>query len=104
VKFGPLEKKDKKINIEMEIFRRTDENALLDHKRNEKILEELKVQQFEQKLCRYKTNWLRHKTKTNKNTVQQNIAALQTKLTKATWKSFEEIIRPGRNRLSRPDS
>jgi len=34
-------------------------------KRNEEILEELKVEPVDEKLRRYKANWLRHVTKMN---------------------------------------
>ena len=44
-KFGALEKKIKTIEINQdEAFRRTARYALLDHKRNEEILEELEVE------------------------------------------------------------
>jgi hypothetical protein len=65
-KFGPVEKRMKTIDIEMEFYRRTAGYDLLDRKRNEEILEELKVEQFDEKLRRYKSNWLRHKKKSNK--------------------------------------
>jgi len=54
-KFGPL--KNKKLRaIKMKFFRRTG-YTLFDDKRNE-ILEELKVELADQKLRRYKSNWL----------------------------------------------
>jgi len=36
-----------------------------DHKRNENILEELKVEAVDEKLRRYKSHWLRHVTRMN---------------------------------------
>jgi len=36
---------------------------VFDHTRNEEILEELKVEPVDQKLRRYKSNWLRHVTR-----------------------------------------
>jgi hypothetical protein len=53
-----------------EIFRRISGYTTFDHKRNEEILEELKVEPFDEKLRRYKSNWLRHATRTNK--IQQD--------------------------------
>jgi hypothetical protein len=41
----------------MKIFRRTAEYNLLDRKRNEKILEELKAEPVQVKLRRNKLNW-----------------------------------------------
>jgi len=44
-KFGPLEKNDLKrlTSVEMKFFRRTAEYTLLDHKRNDENLEQLKA-------------------------------------------------------------
>jgi hypothetical protein len=36
--------------------------TIFDHKRNEEILEELKVGSADKKPRRYKSNWLRHET------------------------------------------
>ena len=41
----------------MKIFRRTAGCTLLDHKRNEEILEEMKVELVHEKLSRCKSNW-----------------------------------------------
>jgi hypothetical protein len=52
--------KDKKqlTSVEMQFFRRTVSYTLFDHKRNEEIVEELKVEAVLEKLIRYKSNWL----------------------------------------------
>jgi len=44
----------------MRFFRRTAWSDLFDYKRNEEILEELKVELVEEKLRWYKSKWLRH--------------------------------------------
>jgi hypothetical protein len=50
-KFGSLEKGIKRLaSIEMKFFRRTSRYAFFDHKRNEEILEECKVQPADEKL------------------------------------------------------
>jgi len=51
-----FKKKDKKklTSIKMTFFRRTAGCTLFDHKRNEKTLEELKVEPVDEKLRRYK--------------------------------------------------
>jgi hypothetical protein len=49
----------------MRFFRRTTGYTLLDHKRNEEILEQLKLEPVDKKLRRYKSNWLRHVTRVN---------------------------------------
>jgi hypothetical protein len=54
------------ISIEMKFFITTIGYTLFDHKRNE-LLEEVKVQPVDKKLRKYKSNWLQHVTRTNKN-------------------------------------
>jgi len=44
----------------MKFTRRTAGYSLLGHKRNETILEELKVDSVEKKLAQYKQKWLNH--------------------------------------------
>jgi hypothetical protein len=51
----------------MKVFRRTAGYTFLDHKRNEEILEELKVEPVIQKLRRYTSNWLQLVTRMNNN-------------------------------------
>jgi hypothetical protein len=68
------------------------------HKRNVEILEDFKVEPNVEKLSRYKSNWLRLVTRMSNNRMPENNAELQTKWTKTTWETFEEIIRRGRNR------
>ena len=53
----------------MKFFRRTARYTLFDHKRNEEILEELTVESVNQKLRRYKSNWLRLVTRMDNNTM-----------------------------------
>lgn len=57
-KFGPTKKKNKNKNlltsVEVKFFRRTAGYTLLDHKRNEKILEKFKVEPVDEKIRRYK--------------------------------------------------
>jgi len=38
---------------------------IFDHKRNDESLEELKVEPFDEKLRRYKSNWLQQATRKN---------------------------------------
>jgi hypothetical protein len=44
---------------------RTIRHTLFDHKRNEELLEGLKVQPVDEKLRRYISNWLQHVTRMN---------------------------------------
>jgi hypothetical protein len=43
---------------ELKFFRRTAVCTLFERKRNEEVLEELKVEPVDQQLRRYKSNWL----------------------------------------------
>jgi hypothetical protein len=60
----------------MRFFRRTGGYTLFDYKRNEEILEDLKVEPTDEKLRRYKTDWLRHVTSMNNNRMTKNNAEL----------------------------
>jgi hypothetical protein len=51
----------------LNFFRRTAKYPLWNRKRNEEILEELKVEPVGEKLRRYKLNWLPHVTRMNRN-------------------------------------
>jgi hypothetical protein len=51
----------------MKLFRRTARNNRYDQKRNEEIFEAVKVEPVDEKLRRYKSNWLRHVTRTENN-------------------------------------
>ena len=53
-------KSDMVKGIDMKFFKRRAEYALFDHKRNDEILEEVEVVPADEKLWRYKSNWLRH--------------------------------------------
>jgi hypothetical protein len=55
--------------IDMKFFRRTERYTLLEHKRNEEILEELKVEPVDEKLRRYKSELV---TKCDKNEQRQD--------------------------------
>jgi len=63
-----------------EISLKNSRDILFDHKRNEEIMEELKVGPVDEKLRKYKSIWLPHVTRM-KNTGSQNNSELQTKET-----------------------
>jgi hypothetical protein len=46
------------MSLGMKFFRRTVRYTLFDHRKNEDIFEELKVEPVYEKLRRYKSNWL----------------------------------------------
>jgi hypothetical protein len=47
-------------SIETKYFKRPAGYTLFDHKKSEEVLEELKVEPAEEKLRKYKSNWLQH--------------------------------------------
>jgi hypothetical protein len=57
-KSGPLGQKKLLSSVKVKFFRRTAGYTPFDHKRNEGILEELKVEPVDKKLRRFKSNWL----------------------------------------------
>jgi hypothetical protein len=52
--------KNRPRTAEMKYLQRTAGHSLLDHKRNEEILEELHVTPLEGKLCTYRHKWFQH--------------------------------------------
>ena len=51
----------------MKFFKRTAADTRFDHKKNQGILEKQKVEPADEKLRRYKLNWLGHLTRINLN-------------------------------------
>jgi lipoprotein NlpI len=77
----------------MKSFRRAAGAHFLITKRNEEILDELKVAADDDKLRRYKTYWLRHVTRRNSSRMARTVLNGRANgRTKATWKAFEETI------------
>jgi hypothetical protein len=67
-KFRPLEKRIKKLTtIKIKFFRRRAGYILFNHKSNEEILEELKVEPDEKTLTRYQSHWPRLGTRKKNN-------------------------------------
>jgi hypothetical protein len=102
VKFGPLEKRIKTIDINRnEISPKYSQVHPFWPQKNEEILEELTVEQVDEKLRKYVQ--IKLATTCNKNE-QQQVARnneIKTKSTTTTWKTFEKTVRRGRNRSSK---
>ena len=63
--FGPLDKRIKMTDINRdETVQTNSQEQYFDQKRNEEIFEEVKIEPVDEKLRRYKSNWLRHVTRT----------------------------------------
>ena len=90
--------KQKRIKIWYEsifIFRRTARYAHFYHKRNEEILEELKVETTDENLRRYKSNRLRHLIRMNNNRIPKIMLGYRPngrrRLRRHLRKLFEEV-------------
>jgi hypothetical protein len=60
-------------------------------------LEELKVEPADEKLRRYKPNWLQHVTIMNSSRATRSDAEVRTECTDTIWQTFEETVGRGRN-------
>ena len=98
--------KDKKrpTSIEMKVFRRTAVHILLDHKRNEDIFEELKVETVDEKLRRYKSNWLRHATRTNSKRLPKIMLNYRSNIKKKLGRPLKRRLDQAETGLFKHDS
>jgi hypothetical protein len=62
-------------SVKIKFFRRTAGYTLFDHNRNEEILE-LKVETYNKKLRRYKSNWLQHAARMKNNRMPKVMLSL----------------------------
>lgn len=68
--FGPLERRIKNLtSLEIKRFKRTARYIPFDHRRNEEIMEEVKVESVDEKLRRYKSNRLQCVKRMNNNRI-----------------------------------
>ena len=103
-KFGPLEKRIKKMtSIEMKFFR-TAGYTLLDHRRNEEILEELKAEPADEKLSRYISNLLRHATRMDSNRMPKIMLNCRPNGRRRLGTSLKRLSDEAGTGLSRPDT
>jgi len=100
-----LRKEDKKFDINRYVsFQKKSRYTLCDHKRNEEIWEELKVETFDEKLRRYKSNWLRHIPR-KKNKRMPKIM-LNDRPRRRRWlgRPLKRLLDEAETGLSRPNS
>jgi len=86
----------------MKVFRRTTRYILFDHKRNEEILEELKVEPVIQKLRRYKLNWLQLVTRMNNNGMPKVMLNYRPTGRRRFGRSLKRLLDEAEAGLSRP--
>jgi len=86
-----------------ETFRRTDGYTLLDHKRNEEILEELKVEPVE-KRRRYKSNCLRHVTRRENNRMPKIMLKYRRNERRRLGRPLKRLLDEVKTDLSMPNS
>jgi len=71
---------------------------VFDHTRNEEILEELKAEPVDQKLRRYKSNWLRHVTRMDSSRMARIVLNCRPNGRRRLGRPLKRQIRRGRNR------
>jgi hypothetical protein len=75
------------------LFRRTAGYILVYYKRNEEILEELKAEHVDEKLRRYKSNWLRQETRMNSKWVPKIMLNYRPNGRKRLGKPSKRLLR-----------
>ena len=103
--FGSLERRIKKLtSIEINFFRRTAGYTLFDHRRNEEILERLKVESVEEKPRRYKSNWLRHVNRINNNRIPKIMLNYRVNARIRLGRASKRLLDEAETGLLRPSS
>ena len=104
-KFGPLGKRIKTTDINRdEIFQKNGRvHPFLNHERNEEILEVLKVEPVDEKLRRYKSNWLRHVTGMNKKRMPKIMLNCRPNGRRRLGRHLKRLVDEAETGLSRPN-
>jgi hypothetical protein len=77
---------------EMKHLQRTAGYTLLDHKRNEEILEELHVTPLEDKLCTYRHKWFQHVHRTEDNRLPKQLLNYHPKGRRRPGRSRKRLL------------
>ena len=88
----------------MKIFRRTAGYTLFDEERNAEILEDLQVEPVDEKLRRYKSNWLRHATRINNNRMTSIMLKYRPNRRRRLGRPLKRLLDDADTGLSRPKS
>jgi len=95
------ESKKRLTSNEMKIFIRTAGYTLFDHTRDEEILEGLKVEPVDLKRRRYKSNLLRHVTRTNSSTMTKILMNCRPNRRRRLGRTLQRILDETATGLSR---
>jgi hypothetical protein len=90
-------------STEIKFFRRTAGYTLFDHKVNEEILEELRVEPVEGELIRYKSNWLRHVTRMNSSRMAEIVLNCRPNGGRRLGRPLNRLLDEAETGLSRPN-
>jgi hypothetical protein len=88
----------------MKFFLRTVGDTLLDHKRKEEILEELKFGPVDEKLRRFKSNWLRRVKRMKNQRMRKIILNYRPNGRRRLRISLKTLLDEVETGLSRPNS
>jgi hypothetical protein len=77
---------------------------LFDHKRNEEILEELQVEPVDEKMRKYKSNWLQHVTGMNSNRMSKIMLNYRPNGQRRLGRPSKRILDEAEVGLLRPNS
>jgi len=88
----------------MKFFKRTAGYTMFDHKRNEYILEELKVEPVDERLRRHKSNSLQHVTRMKNKGMPKIMLNYRPNGRRRCGRSPKRLLDEDETGLSRPDS
>jgi hypothetical protein len=80
------------------IWRKT----LFDHRMNEEFLEELKVEPVDERLKKYKSNWLRHVTRMNSSRMAEIMLSCRPDGRRRLERPLKRLLGVAETGLSRP--
>jgi hypothetical protein len=104
-KFRPLERRIENDGITRdESFQKNSRVHPFGHERNEEIFEGLKVEPVEEKLSRYKSNWLRHATTINNKLCQKVMLNYKINGRKILGRPLKRLVVDDETCLSKPNS
>ncbi|KAJ4448947.1 hypothetical protein ANN_00339 [Periplaneta americana] len=89
---------------EMKFLRRTAGYTILDRKRNEEILEQLEVESVEEKISRYKFNWLDHVRRMENSRIPKIMMQYKPRGHRRPGRPLRRLLDGAETGLQRPNS